>query len=144
MNAHSNPSPEEPASPDQKSEAAPTTGRRPASVGRREFLKGAAASATVLPLAMGAAGLQASPGRPNVVYLFSDEHRYQSMSFTETPAVRTPNMARLADEGASFEYAISNNPVCNSKLLSARTGPLCWAVTPVEHERAIMAKTDIP
>lgn len=61
--------------------------------------------------------------KPNVVYLFSDEHRYQSMQFTETPEVITPNMNRLAQEGVSFKNAISNNPVCaphRSMLLSGQ------------------------
>jgi arylsulfatase A-like enzyme len=61
--------------------------------------------------------------KPNIVYLFSDEHRYQSMSFTETPAVKTPNMARIAQEGVSFINAISNNPLCaphRSMLLTGR------------------------
>ena len=66
---------------------------------------------------------QAGDERPNIIYLFSDEHRYQSMSFTETAAVKTPNMEQLASEGAYFRNAISNNPLCSphrSMLLSGR------------------------
>lgn len=48
----------------------------------------------------------------SIVYVFSDEHRWQSMSFTEMPAVQTPNMARMAREGFQFTRCISNYPVC--------------------------------
>jgi arylsulfatase A-like enzyme len=81
---------------------------------RRNFTKVTAGAGTALAVAprtlFGKTG-GAAKG-PNIVYLFSDEHRYQSMSFTETPSVKTPNMARMAKDGTSFEYAISNNPVC--------------------------------
>ncbi|HOV60301.1 MAG TPA: sulfatase [Candidatus Hydrogenedentes bacterium] len=49
---------------------------------------------------------------PSIVYVFSDEHRWQSMSFTEMSAVHTPHMARMAREGFQFSRAISNYPVC--------------------------------
>jgi hypothetical protein len=80
------------------------------SISRRAFFKGTAAA-----LAGAAASRShATPGRkPNVVYLFSDEHRWQSLSFTEMPDVRTPHMASLAKQGVSFNYCISNYPVCS-------------------------------
>ena len=80
---------------------------------RRDFMK--AAGMTGIYLAMPGCQLRdvASGGRrPNIVYLFSDEHRYQSMSFTEFPAVQTPNMARMARDGTAFRQAVSNNPLC--------------------------------
>lgn len=51
--------------------------------------------------------------RPNVIFVFSDEHRWQSMSFTEMPEVHTPNMARLASQGLEMRQCISNYPVCS-------------------------------
>ncbi|MBN2311209.1 MAG: sulfatase [Candidatus Hydrogenedentes bacterium] len=53
------------------------------------------------------------PRRPNVVYVFSDEHRHQSMGITELPELHTPNMARLARQGVQFTHCISNYPVCS-------------------------------
>lgn len=78
---------------------------------RRDFLKsvgaaGVAVSAIPLPLLAG------TKRRPNIIYLFGDEHRWQSMSFTDIPELKTPNMARMAQEGTDFEYAISNSPLC--------------------------------
>jgi len=101
---------------------------------RRDFLTTVAkagAALAISPAALLASGSDdvASRRRPNIIYLFSDQHRYQSMSFTEMPELKTPNLARMARQGTSFEYAISNNPVCvpyRSSLLSGlwphRTG----------------------
>ena len=78
---------------------------------RREFLlqAGGATAAAALPQVQ----------RPNVLYLFSDEHRAQSGE----PEVRTPHMVRLASQGVSFTRCVSNYPVCSpyrAMLLSGR------------------------
>ena len=78
---------------------------------RRNFLKTAGA-AGVAVCAMPRRSFAGAKQRPNIIYLFSDEHRYQSMSFTGMPALKTPNMEKMAQRGTSFEFAISNNPVC--------------------------------
>ncbi|HOJ34580.1 MAG TPA: sulfatase [Candidatus Hydrogenedentes bacterium] len=59
---------------------------------------------------------------PNVLYIFSDEHRWHSMSFTEQPQVQTPNMHRLAEEGVQFTQCISNYPVCSPHRAMLLTG----------------------
>ena len=76
---------------------------------RREFLQGAAGALLAPPPA----------AKPNLLFLFSDEHRAQSW-----PAeVAAPNMARLASQGVSFSRCVSNYPVCSpyrAMLLSGR------------------------
>lgn len=60
---------------------------------------------------------------PNVVVLLSDEHRWQSLGHTQMPELHTPQLDRLAAEGASFSRTISNYPVCSpfrAMLLSGR------------------------
>jgi len=59
----------------------------------------------------------------NIVYLFSDEHRWHSMSFTEQPGLQTPTMERMTTEGVEFTNCISNYPVCSphrAMLLTSR------------------------
>lgn len=80
-------------------------------VTRRAFL--VSAGAGVLAATGRAETGSARKRPPNLVYVFSDEHRWQSMSFTEQPELRTPNMARLAEESAEFTNCISNYPVCS-------------------------------
>jgi arylsulfatase A-like enzyme len=83
---------------------------------RRDFLKfGAAATAAASPLGCAlASGTSSAKGgkRPNIVYVFSDEHRWQSMPFTEGPQMITPNMERLAAEGTSLNNCCSTSPIC--------------------------------
>ena len=73
---------------------------------------GGATAAAFSSLAQAADGKPARRRRPNVIYAFSDEHRWHSMSFTDMPQVKTPTMGRLAAQGMSFINAISNYPVC--------------------------------
>lgn len=51
--------------------------------------------------------------RPNIIFVFADEHRYQSMGHTEMPSLKTPTMDRMAAEGFSFTQCVSNYPVCS-------------------------------
>lgn len=88
---------------------------------RREF--GLSVSGSVLGAAAAAGMPRAGAARrPNVVYLFSDEHRWQSMSFTEMPQVRTPHMAKMAAEGVQFTHCVSNYPVCSPHRAMLLTG----------------------
>lgn len=92
---------------------------------RREFLKAAAgttAGAVLSPRVVEAATSRKSRRKPNIVYVFSDEHRWQSMSLSEMPGMRTPNMAKLASRGMSFVNAISNYPVCSPHRAILMTG----------------------
>jgi len=90
-------------------------------VTRREFVQ--CAAATVAASALGVPGEAAKKRRlPNVIYAFSDEHRYQSMSFSEMPELHTPNMARLASQGITFTHCVSNYPVCSPYRAMLMTG----------------------
>jgi arylsulfatase A-like enzyme len=91
-------------------------------ISRRAFLGAMAGGAAAMAVARAAAA-QTTPARgPNVIFAFTDEHRWQSMSFTETPQVITPNMAQLARQGLSFTNAISNYPVCSPYRAIVMTG----------------------
>ncbi|MCF6285274.1 MAG: sulfatase-like hydrolase/transferase, partial [Candidatus Hydrogenedentes bacterium] len=59
---------------------------------------------------------------PNIVFVFADEHRYQSMGHTEMPAMQTPTMDRMAKEGFSFSQCVSNYPVCSPYRAIVLTG----------------------
>lgn len=87
---------------------------------RREFL---ATSGISLAAGYGLVRTAAAQSdKPNIVFVFSDEHRYQSMSFTEMPMLHTPNMARMAHEGFVFHQCISNYPVCSPYRAMLMTG----------------------
>ncbi len=50
--------------------------------------------------------------QPNILFVFSDEHRWSSMTFSPMPELHTPNMQRMAREGTQFANCISTSPIC--------------------------------
>ena len=58
----------------------------------------------------------------NIVFVFSDQHRWCSTGFGGSCQVRTPYMDRMADEGVVFDLAVSNIPVCTPWRAALLTG----------------------
>ena len=90
------------------------------SLRRRDFLMNLGAGAA----ALGATSLKAreTPLRPNLIYLFADQLRRQSVGYAGDRQARTPNLDRLAGQGVSFSNAVSNMPVCAAHRASLFTG----------------------
>ncbi len=60
--------------------------------------------------------------KPNVVFVFSDQHRYQATGFAGDPNVKTPVMDELSKQSINFITAISGFPVCSPYRASLMTG----------------------
>jgi choline-sulfatase len=60
--------------------------------------------------------------KPNFLIIMSDEHDPMVSTPYAHPFVRTPNMQRLADAGATFEHAYCNSPLCVPSRASFMTG----------------------
>lgn len=65
--------------------------------------------------------------RPNILLIYSDQHRYDCLGVDEHPLVETPALSRLARQGVSFSRAFTSTPAC----CPARQSLLCgkWAET---------------
>ena len=50
--------------------------------------------------------------RPNLIYVFADQLRYQSLGYGGDDRALTPNIDRLASEGVSFCNCVSGHPMC--------------------------------
>ena len=50
--------------------------------------------------------------KPNVIWIFGDQHRAQALSHRGDPNVFTPNIDNLAREGMRFDNAVSGSPWC--------------------------------
>ena len=91
---------------------------------RREFLK-TAAGCSLLSL-LPRSGLFAAPAgserRPNVLFLFSDQHNAQALGFAGDPNAFTPNLDRLASQGTRFDRAYCNDGICMPSRNSMITG----------------------
>jgi len=60
--------------------------------------------------------------KPNIVFIFSDQHRGDTMGCVGHPVVRTPNLDRLAAEGVTFTRCSTNSPLCMPARASMMTG----------------------
>ncbi len=58
----------------------------------------------------------------NVVFILSDDHRYDVMSFLGHPWVETPAMDAMAREGVYFEQAMVTTSLCSPSRASILTG----------------------
>lgn len=52
------------------------------------------------------------PDQPNVLFVFSDQHRGMDIGCTGNEDVQTPNLDRLAGEGTRFSNTYANYPLC--------------------------------
>jgi arylsulfatase A-like enzyme len=61
---------------------------------------------------------------PNIVFIFSDDHAYQSISAYGDPRklLDTPNMDRLAKDGVRFDCCLVPNSICGPSRATVLTG----------------------
>lgn len=79
----------------------------------------------LLPLLMLASAANAAEKRPNILFLFADDQRYDTLGCAGHPIVQTPNVDRLAAEGVRFENAFVTTSVCWVSRAVVLTGQ--WA-----------------
>ena len=91
---------------------------------RREFLK---------TVGVGTAGLAVSglpfcrtteppPDRPNILLIFTDQHKLSAAGCYGPTPCQTPHIDRLAASGVRFETAYTSCPVCSPARASMMTG----------------------
>lgn len=59
--------------------------------------------------------------RPNILFIFTDDQAYWTLSKTGNPNAHTPNIDKLASEGAFFTNAFVTTPVCSPSRASIMT-----------------------
>lgn len=60
--------------------------------------------------------------RPNLLFLFSDQHTQKLLGCYGDPIVETPNLDKLAESGVLFENAHCASPLCVPSRMSLLTG----------------------
>ncbi len=63
-----------------------------------------------------------SEQRPNILWLCTDQQRYDTVNALGNPLVRSPNVDGLIDEGVAFTQAYCQSPVCAPSRASFLTG----------------------
>ena len=100
---------------------------------RRTFLSSMGAGLASLPLlslaaknkeeALETLNRKAGQKPKNVIFILSDDHRYDFMGFMgKPPFLETPNMDRMAAEGAHLENAFVSTSLCSPSRASVLTG----------------------
>ncbi len=64
--------------------------------------------------------------KPNILFLMSDQHRFDCVGAYGNRAIQTPNLDRIAAEGARFEYAYSATPTCTPARAALLSGLGPW------------------
>ncbi len=84
---------------------------------RRVFLQAAA----------GAAAAGAQTARPNILFILIDDLRWDDLGCAGHPFARTPQIDRIAREGARFGNAFVTTPLCSPSRASFLTGQYAHA-----------------
>ena len=61
--------------------------------------------------------------QPNILFIYSDQHRADAMGCAGNELIQTPNLDRLANEGVRFSNAWTESPICQparASLLTAK------------------------
>src|SRR5262245_18695532 len=61
-------------------------------------------------------------GRPNIVFIMSDDHAYQAISAYSNKLIETPNIDRIAKMGMLFTQASVTNSICAPSRATILTG----------------------
>ncbi len=69
---------------------------------------------------VGIAGAEAD-GKPNLVFVLVDDLRWDDLGCTGNSFVESPNIDRIAHEGASFRNAFATTPICSPSRASILT-----------------------
>lgn len=60
--------------------------------------------------------------KPNIIFILTDDHRWDALGFAGNKIIQTPQMDKLAKEGTYFEKAFVTTPICAASRASILTG----------------------
>ena len=62
------------------------------------------------------------PRRPNILFIMTDQQRWDCLGANGNKIIKTPNLDRLAKQSANFTHAFVQSPVCVPSRVSFFTG----------------------
>jgi arylsulfatase A-like enzyme len=75
-----------------------------------------------LVFGLSASFVAAADTRPNILFIFTDDHAYQAISAYGSNRNETPNLDRLANEGMRFTKCCVTNSICGPSRAVIQTG----------------------
>ena len=92
-------------------------------------------ASTTIPQAEMPADLSNGKKARDVIYILSDDHRYDFMGFTgKVPWLETPNMDKMAQEGVYFPNTFVTTSLCSPSRASILTGLYTHSHTVVDNQ----------
>ena len=73
-------------------------------------------------LRRGPSELMAADDRPNIIFVITDDQRWDQLGCTGHPVLKTPHIDRIGREGASFNNFFVATPLCSPSRASFLTG----------------------
>lgn len=98
---------------------------------------------SLLALVLFALPVVAAPKKPNLVVMMTDDQRFDFMSCGGHPFIKTPNMDRIAKEGAQFKNAFVTNALCAPSRATLMTGQYSHANGVLDNMGTLL-KADAP
>ncbi|PPK87862.1 arylsulfatase A-like enzyme [Neolewinella xylanilytica] len=63
-----------------------------------------------------------TPDRPNIIFILTDDQRFDALGYAGNPLAHTPEMDRLAEAGTYFSHAMVTTPICAASRASILSG----------------------
>ena len=104
---------------------------------RREFVKRSAAASAAAALPASAKTLAKPAARPNVLYVFSDQHRAASLPGEPLNQALAPTLDRFRRENLSMDACISNYPLCAPHRAILISGLYSWQSKLVHNQQTL-------
>jgi len=73
----------------------------------------------------------------NVVFILTDDHRYDAMGFMGHPFLETPNLDRIAEQGVHLENAFVTTSLCSPSRASILTGLYTHKHRVIDNQRPV-------
>lgn len=89
---------------------------------RRDFLKASTAGFGTLVFKHQQPVCPTAKERPNILFVLTNDQRFDMLGCAGNPIIKTPNIDRLAREGVRLEKAFVTSPICAASRTSIFTG----------------------
>ena len=94
--------------------------------------------AEVIPVPQSVVSERVANSQPrNVVFILSDDHRYDAMSFMGHPFAKTPHMDAMARNGAHMRNAFVSTSLCSPSRASILTGLYTFRHRVIDNQRPV-------
>lgn len=97
-------------------------------VSRRTFTQTTGVAGASLfsgPISMASADGNNPVRKPNILFINTDQHRYDCVGINDNDVIQTPTLDRLAREGTNCSHFFVNAPVCMASRACMWTGRYC-------------------